>query len=435
MDVSTLYEVYRQYPNVITDSRVIEKDCLFFALKGERFDGNAFAAEALKKGAAYVVVDKPEVVKGERYLLVEDSLQMLQELARHHRRTFSIPIIGITGSNGKTTTKELVSAVMGSHYKVYFTQGNYNNHIGVPLTLLAMPTDIEAGIIEMGANHQGEIDFLCRIAEPSHGIITNIGKAHLEGFGGIEGVKKGKSELYRYLEEKQGMAFINKDSEVLVELAEPLKRKVFYRSSQQPSSLVADMEIKLLSSEPFISVAFLDRQKQVLVQADTQLYGLYNFENIKTAIALGKYFKVPAEKIKQAVEAYIPENNRSQIIKNKDNTFYLDAYNANPTSMAAAISAFSKVEGSAKIAILGDMLELGADSLKEHQAIADHAEAQHFERIIFVGKEFEAIAKQRGILHFANVQELKSWFEASAIQNRVIFIKGSRGMRLEMLIK
>ncbi|MCO6476521.1 MAG: UDP-N-acetylmuramoylalanyl-D-glutamyl-2, 6-diaminopimelate--D-alanyl-D-alanine ligase, partial [Phaeodactylibacter sp.] len=260
METQKLYELYLGHPKVAIDSRRVEGGSLFFAIKGERFDGNHFAAAALAAGAAYAIVDDPAVVRGERYILVNDSLAALQDLARHHRRQFFIPVIGITGSNGKTTTKELAAAVLGSHYRLHFTQGNLNNHIGVPLTLLAMPADIEVAIIEMGANHQGEIDFLSRIAEPSHGLITNIGKAHLEGFGGIEGVKKGKSELYRFLAETDGMAFINRDEHFLEGLAAPVEKKVFYRRSEKPSLAERDFEVKLLDTKPFVRVAFIDKE-------------------------------------------------------------------------------------------------------------------------------------------------------------------------------
>lgn len=433
METQKLYELYLGHPKVAIDSRRVEGGSLFFAIKGERFDGNQFAAAALAAGAAYAVVDNPEVAQGERYILVNDSLAALQDLARHHRRQFFIPVIGITGSNGKTTTKELAAAVLGSHYRLHFTQGNLNNHIGVPLTLLAMPADIEVAIIEMGANHQGEIDFLSRIAEPSHGLITNIGKAHLEGFGGIEGVKKGKSELYRFLAETDGMAFINRDERFLEALAAPVEKKVFYRRSEKPSLAERDFEVKLLDTKPFVRVAFIDKEGKEY-QADSRLIGAYNFGNIMTAIALGKYFKVPCEKIVRAIEAYIPGNMRSQILERGGNTFVLDAYNANPTSMREAILTFAAMDSPRKIAILGHMLELGEDSQPEHERIAELAAQQGFDDAVFVGPLFEAAARTAGFRHFATVAELKQWFNAQQFQGCHFLIKGSRGIRLEEVL-
>ena len=433
MRIQGLYELYLRHPQVVIDSRKVESGSLFFAIKGERFDGNRFAANALEAGAAYAVVDDPAVAKGERFILVKDSLQTLQELARRHRRQFLIPVIGITGSNGKTTTKELVAAVLGSHYRLHFTQGNLNNHIGVPLTLLAMKPDIEVAVIEMGANHQGEIDFLCRIAEPTHGLITNIGKAHLEGFGGIEGVKKGKSELYRFLAETDGMAFINRDERFLEGLAAPVKKKAFYRRSENPSPSERDFEIKLLATKPFVRVAFIDSQAREY-RIDSNLIGAYNFGNIMTAITLGKYFKVPCEKIVRAIEGYIPGNMRSQVLERGSNTYVLDAYNANPSSMREALLAFAGMEGRRKIIILGDMLELGEESPREHERIAELAAMQGFEDAVFVGPEFEAAARAGGFRHFATVAELKRWFGAQHFEGCHFLIKGSRGMRLEEVL-
>ena len=433
MNIQALYEVYLRHPHVTTDSRQVRAGSLFFALRGERFDGNQFAQQALADGAVFAVVDDPSVALDSRFILVDNTLNALQELARHHRRQFDIPVVGITGSNGKTTTKELASIVLGSHYRLHFTQGNLNNHIGVPLTLLAMPLGVEVAVIEMGANHQGEIDLLSRIAEPSHGLITNIGKAHLEGFGGIEGVKKGKSELYRFLAETGGTAFINRDAAFLEELAEPVKKKVFYRRSDHPTSTEPDIEIQLLSTQPYISAAFLGRQEQ-LVKVHSSLIGEYNFSNIMTAIALGKYFKVPEEKIVSALEAYVPSNNRSQILEQNGNTFLLDAYNANPTSMREALLAFRGMEGRLKIAILGEMLELGGESRVEHEAIARLATTQHFEAVVFVGKEFQPVAEALGFHYFPDVAKLKDWFDTQNFQGYHILIKGSRGNRLEQLL-
>ncbi|MCB0592947.1 MAG: UDP-N-acetylmuramoyl-tripeptide--D-alanyl-D-alanine ligase [Lewinellaceae bacterium] len=433
MRTDELYQLYLKHSKVVIDSRQAEPGSLFFAIKGERFDGNQFAAAALAAGASFAVVDDPAAAQGDRYIVVKDSLSALQELARHHRRQFFIPVIAITGSNGKTTTKELAAAVLGSHYRLHYTRGNLNNHIGVPLTLLAMSPGIEAAIIEMGANHQGEIDFLSRIAEPSHGLITNIGKAHLEGFGGIEGVKKGKSELYRFLAETGGMAFVNRDEPFLEALAAPVKKKVFYRRSEKPSLLERDFEIKLLGTSPFVRAAFIDREEKAY-RVNSRLIGAYNFNNIMTAIALGKYFKVPGEKIVQSIEGYVPGNMRSQILERGGNTFILDAYNANPSSMREAILTFATLKNRRRIAILGDMLELGDESRQEHERIAGLAAQQGFDDVVFVGPEFKAAALAHGFRHFANVAELKQWFGAQHFRDCHFLIKGSRGIRLEEVL-
>ncbi len=433
MDIRNLYEKYLQHPHVVTDSRAVRPGSLFFALRGDRFDGNQFAAQALEAGAAFAVIDAPGLDSDNRFLRVENALEALQGLARHHRRQFSIPVIGITGSNGKTTTKELASAVLGSHFRLHFTQGNLNNHIGVPLTLLAMPADTEVAVIEMGANHQGEIDQLSRIAEPTHGLITNIGKAHLEGFGGIEGVKKGKSELYRFLAETGGTVFVNRDAAFLEELAGPAGNKVFYCRSDAPKPAGPDIEVKLLATQPFVTAAFPGRDGE-LVEVRSCLPGAYNFSNIMTAIALGKYFGVPDEKIAGAIEAYVPGNNRSQVLQHNGNTYLLDAYNANPTSMREALLAFRNMEGGPKLAIIGEMLELGAESPAEHEAIARLAVSQHFEEVVFVGREFQAAAEAFACRHFPDVAALKAWFDARNYQGRHILIKGSRGNQLEKLL-
>lgn len=435
MQIETLYSIFKNCSGIFTDSRRLVPGGLFFALRGDHFDGNQYAEDALAAGAAYAVVDDPGVVQSDRYILVDDTLKALQNLARHHRRQFFIPVIGITGSNGKTTTKELVYAVMSSHYRVYCTQGNLNNHIGVPLTLLAMPVNTEVLIVEMGANHQGEIDFLCRIAEPTHGLITNIGKAHLEGFGGIEGVKKGKSELYRYLAETNGTAFINMDEPFLNELARPVQKKIFYIQREEPDPRHPYFEIKLKTVQPKIAVAFLSENGE-LIEARSQLVGVYNFNNIKTAVCLGKYFKVPAAKIRSAIEAYVSTNNRSQIIQQGANTFILDAYNANPSSMQQAIRSLIEMEnGRYKIAILGDMLELGDYATEAHEAIAQQAIGGQIDQVILVGPIFQPVAEKLQLLHFANVEALKAWFWAQPLEQAFILVKGSRKIALERLLQ
>ncbi|NJK82901.1 MAG: UDP-N-acetylmuramoyl-tripeptide--D-alanyl-D-alanine ligase [Saprospiraceae bacterium] len=404
MLIQDLYKIYLQHPVICTDSRKIIQGAIFFALKGDRFDGNAYAKKALQEGAAYAVISDPQLKSDERFILVEDTLKTLQALASYHRHQFSIPIIAITGSNGKTTTKELLYAVLNSHYPTHATTGNLNNHIGVPLTLLNMPRRTQVAIIEMGMNHLGEIDELCRIAAPTHGIITNIGKAHMGNVGGIEGVKKAKSELYRYLQHKKGVLFVNKDEPYLSELAKLNRWKINY--SQHNSHATHFLyQVEMITETPFVKARFSnDFEEKLLVESN--LMGYYNFNNIMTAIVVGQYFKVPAQKIKTAIEQYVPENNRSQIIAIANNTFILDAYNANPTSMRSALDYFAQYEAPYKIAILGDMLELGAYSEQEHIEILQQAEQAKLNQLILVGNEFGKINQKHP--HFLKVEELKT---------------------------
>lgn len=436
MDTTELYSYFLQAERRVgIDSRKIVEGSLFFAIKGERFDGNQFAAQALEKGARYAVVDDPKVAKGPQYLLVSDTLQSLQDLARHHRRQFTIPIIGITGSNGKTTTKELVAGILQTHYATHFTRGNYNNHIGVPLTLLAMPPETEVAVIEMGANHQGEIALLSAIAEPTHGLITNIGKAHLEGFGGIEGVKKGKSELYHQLAKTGGTAFVNRDERWLASLSEHVKHRIFYRSSDEPSLDEPDYETVLLEEEPFLKVAYLDRDG-ILVEAQSNLYGLYNLNNVMTGITLGKYFKVPAGKIKYAIERYLPADNRSQLLEWRENQILLDAYNANPSSLRQALHHFRKLQAPGKVAILGDMLELGEEAETEHLDIARQlAEIPKLHDRILVGPLFAPAAKKLQLRHFPDTESLKHWLQEQNWRGKTILLKASRGIGLERALE
>ena len=430
--IKTLYKIFKKHPKVITDSRKIEEGCLFFALKGENFNGNKYAKEALKKGAAYAIIDEVEYEKGEQYLLVKDVLTTLQKLANFHRQQLMIPILGITGSNGKTTTKELIAAILTSQYRCHFTKGNFNNHIGVPLTLLSIPLDTEIAVIEMGANHVGEIEFLCDIAEPTHGLITNIGKAHLEGFGSLEGVKKAKSELYKFLKVRNGVAFVNMDELYLTDLSDGIVKRVFYIQNDKPNPLKAPFETSLFQTHPFVEVGFLDKNQKLTI-VKSQLLGDYNFNNIMTAICVGRYFRVPPKKIKEAIENYIPTNNRSQLIQRGSNTFILDAYNANPTSMKNALENFSKIENKKKVAILGDMLELGDFSEKEHEKIVEHSKTLGLDEIILVGNEFSKI-KDKEVLHFDNVESLKTWFDKKDFYQTYFLIKGSRGIKLEKIL-
>lgn len=434
MEISSLYQLFLASGKVSTDSRKIEPGSLFFALRGDKFDGNQYATTALVQGAAFAIVDDPSLSNIEQCIVVDDVLQTLQELARYNRRQLHIPIIAITGSNGKTTTKELIAAVLGSQYPLHYTEGNLNNHIGVPLTLLKLDPRIEVAVIEMGANHQGEIDQLCRIAEPTHGLITNIGKAHLEGFGGVEGVKKGKSELYRYLAETGGLAFVNNDEAFLHELSEPVKKRIFYELSENPAPNHKPYEVKLLQLQPFIRVAFLDENEE-LIEAGSKLMGNHNFQNIKTAVTLGKYFKVPGAKIRAAIEGYNPNMNRSQILPWGSNSILLDAYNANPSSMEAALRTFAENEAAHKVVILGDMFELGEEAAQEHQRIAQLALNLSFQQVILVGHNFAVPAKTLGYPHFVDANALKIWFQAQQWENTAFLIKGSRGMALEKILE
>lgn len=420
---------------VCTDTRKLSSGDLFFALKGGNFDGNAFAASALQEGAAYAVVDDPTVVQDERYLLVPDVLEALQTLARAYRRTFHIPFLAITGSNGKTTTKELLAAVLEQAHRTHYTQGNFNNHIGVPLTLLAMPRDTEIAVVEMGANHQGEIADLCAIAEPTHGLITNVGLAHLEGFGGFEGVKKGKSEMYAYLADHEGVAFLNLEEDHLKDLADQrgVKLRVSYHLSNHPDLSHPNFEIKPLSVNPNIQVMFLDPAGNSRSISST-LSGRHNLQNVSTAIAVGKYFKVPAAQIITAIEGYVSDNNRSQWVEKDGTRYYLDAYNANPTSVRASVQNFSNMAGGPKWVVLGDMLELGEAARAEHLAIARLCQSLGLEHILLVGPHFQEAASTLDIPHFNQVDDLIAASYPASWKGGLVLIKGSRGMRLERLL-
>jgi UDP-N-acetylmuramoyl-tripeptide--D-alanyl-D-alanine ligase len=415
MKITELYKIYLEHPIISTDTRKISKGCLFFALKGESFDANTFAEQAINDGAAYAIIDNINFKKSEQFILVNDVLTTLQQLANHHRKQFTIPFIGITGSNGKTTSKELINAVLSQKYKTIATQGNLNNHIGVPLTILSIPKECEIAIIEMGANHIGEIEQLCKISEPTLGIITNIGTAHIEGFGSREGVIKAKSELYHFIKENNGKLFLNENDDLLTKLAEKI-----------PSINYSREEITNLSSNPFLSFEWNN------VRIETQLYGDYNISNILAAIKIGEYFNVGIIAIKSALENYVSTNNRSQIIKLANHTLYLDAYNANPTSMNAAIDSFSKIETENKFLILGDMLELGNISQEEHQKIAD--KIHHLKlNALLVGNEFQHIKNKYHLTSVKNTDEAIAWLENKLNAINSILIKGSRGIRLEKI--
>ena len=415
MKIEDIYQLYTKHFLVDTDTRTIRKNTIFFALKGDNFNGNAFAAEALKQGASYAIVDEAKYKNNNSHIiLVDDVLETLQELAKYHRKILNIPIIGLTGSNGKTTTKELLNAVLSTKYKTTATKGNLNNHIGVPLTLLSMTPNTEIGIVEMGANHKKEIAFLCTICNPDFGYITNFGKAHLEGFGGIEGVIAAKSELYDYLKEHHKTAFINPQDSLQVEKTNTIKSIPFIENLQ------------FMEVNPFVKLALNTSTIQ------SNLIGKYNYTNIAVACTIGHHFKVSNKEIKAGIENYIPENNRSQIIKKTANTIILDAYNANPTSMKAALENFEEIKAKSKTVILGDMFELGKTSLEEHQNIADFVENLHFDHCFFVGENFYQTKTKNSL--FKTFEDLLNHLTNNPLKDQSILIKGSRGMRLERLL-
>ncbi|MGM0933463.1 MAG: UDP-N-acetylmuramoyl-tripeptide--D-alanyl-D-alanine ligase [Bacteroidota bacterium] len=425
MNIAKLHQRFLVCSGVSTDTRKIIPESIFFALKGQNFNGNHYAAEALEKGAACVVVDQKEfAVKSDKYILVKDTLEALQHLATFHRKFLDIPIIAITGSNGKTTTKELVHAVLSKKYKTAATKGNLNNHIGVPLTLLEMDENTQMGIVEMGANHPGEIEFLCSITKPDYGYITNFGKAHLEGFGSLEGVIQAKSELYNYLKKDKKLLFLNLDDEnQRIQL--PYNHYFSFGTGRTPQ-----VQVTYISGDQTARLHFNQTDFK------SKLTGTYNAFNMAAALCIGLYFKVPLEEIKEAIEEYTPENNRSQILKKDSNTLFMDAYNANPTSMRASIENFDqmKVKGQ-KIVVLGDMLELGSTSETEHQDIVDLAESCQFDEVYLVGRNFKKTKTTTPtVIKFENTENLKKHFSMTEFRNCNFFIKGSRAMALEDLV-
>ena len=422
--IAFIYQKYLECRHVSTDSRAAQEQSLFFALNGPSYKGAKFALPALEKGAKYAVVDAPALA-ADNVFVVEDTLQTLQELARHHRRQLSIPVIGITGSNGKTTSKELVHAVLSRKFNTLYTQGNLNNHIGVPLTLLRIKAEHEMAIIEMGANHIGEIELLCSIALPTHGLITNIGKAHLEGFGSLEGVARGKSELYVHLLHSGGTAFVNTGNEHLMRMSRRIENKVTYPA---PGDYYHSV---LLEASPY--VVYTDEEGNVV---QTQLVGSYNYENMAAAACIGKYFGVPLQQANEAIAAYSPVNNRSQVLQKGSNTIILDAYNANPTSMAAAVCNFGAMNAPRKVVILGDMFEMGAESEAEHRALGETIAAQPFDTVLLCGKDMRyAAAAKADFLHFETKAELQQWLQEHPGKGSYILVKGSRGMGLETLLE
>ncbi len=426
MSIQELYQVFLQYPSVQTDTRKLKSGDIFFALKGPNFNANEFALQAVANGAAYAVVDEDLSVTDPRIIKVADVLDTLQELAKYHREQFTIPFIAITGSNGKTTSKELIYAVLSSHYKTYTTQGNLNNHIGVPLTILSVKSDAEIAVIEMGANHQKEIEGYCRYAQPTHGVITNCGKAHLEGFGGAEGVRKGKGELYDFLSAHHGTAFIYADYDYLQTMSKSVKQVVKYGTAE---GLVQG---KILSNEPFLQVG-ITAGLQNVTAIQTQLVGDYNLPNILCAVAIGKYFSVPEEKIKVAIENYAPSNSRSQLLQRGTNSIILDAYNANPTSMKAAIENFAHLAATKKVLMLGGMMELGVDSLEEHKNILHLIRQYNWHEVVLVGGDFGKIDHE--FIFFPTSTEAKDWFQKQGFEQTHFLIKGSRSMQMERVLE
>lgn len=421
MQIEELYKIYLQHRSVQTDTRKLKQGDLFFALKGPNFNANLFAQQALNAGAAFAIVDEPAEIKSEKIIIVNDVLTTLQKLAKHHRKQFKIPFIAITGSNGKTTTKELLHEVLSATYKTYTTEGNLNNHIGIPLTILKIKEDAEIALIEMGANHLKEIESYCSFTLPTHGLITNCGKAHLEGFGGEEGVRKGKGELFDYLKTHNGVAFIMSDYDYLKIMSQGIPTIKTYGTNE------AEITGVVKNSNAFLEVAITKGTSIDVIK--TQLVGEYNLPNILAAVAVGKYFNVPDEKIKSALENYTPSNSRSQLMHKDTNKIILDAYNANPTSMKLAIENFTKMEGNEKILLLGGMMELGDESVQEHQSIINIINQHKWKAVVLVGGDFNKI--KHPYIYFENSAQVAEWLKEQQFKNCQLLIKGSRSMQME----
>lgn len=421
--IDKLYNAYLASRHVTTDSRAITPGCIFFAFRGANFDGNAFAPQALEQGAALCVISDPQYKVDDRCIVVPDVLATLQELAREHRRHLTIPVIGITGTNGKTTTKELVHAVLARRYKTSATAGNFNNHLGVPLTILAIPADTQIAIVEMGANHPGEIAGLCSIADPDCGLITNVGRAHLEGFGSFDGVIRTKTELYRHLATKNGLVFVNADNEHLMPIAKNIDHHLTYGSSAE-----ADTRGTYVGSDPYMHFYF--EVGDNVYNTHSHLLGAYNFDNAMAAVAVGLHFGVEPWDIKEAIEAYTPANQRSQWKETANNNLYLDCYNANPSSMAAALRAFSDIKAPHKAAIIGAMRELGSTSLEEHQRLVDTLDKSHLDYCLLIGPEFDGISLTNNSKHVNTTEEAITLLKEWGPKGYTILIKGSNSNRL-----
>ena len=408
---------------MVKDTREEAKNAIYFSLKGANFNGNQYAKEALDKGASYAVIDEQQFKVDDRMILVDDALGCLQDLARYHRQQLNVPILALTGSNGKTTTKELIHVVLNKKFRCLATKGNLNNHIGVPLTLLSLTPDHDFGVIEMGANHQQEIEGLCNIALPDFGLITNFGRVHLEGFGSFKGVIKGKTEMYSHLKEHGKKVFVNQDDPIQMERSVGMERILFGPSD-------APYKITFLGADPFVNSSFEH------VEIKSQLIGNYNFSNIAAAICIGSYFGIETDQIKMAIEGYVPDNNRSQIIHRSGNKIILDAYNANPNSMEAALNNLGTLSDKKKVAILGDMFELGADSLKEHQKIAEQASKLKLDGIYLIGESFANLSLEGDEVHkFKSFEEFTHDFQHKSFSETTFLIKASRGMALERILE
>ena len=426
-NIEKLYEVYLKSRTVTTDSRAITPGCIFFAFKGASFDGNTFVPSAIEQGAALCVTSDSQYADNPKCLVADDVLEVLQQLARHHRQQLTMPVIGITGTNGKTTTKELLSTVLRRRYRVHATSGNFNNHLGVPLTLLSIPSDCEVAVVEMGANHPGEIEFLCNIAQPDFGLITSVGKAHLEGFGSFEGVVHTKTELYRFLDSRKGTIFVNADNDILLREAQRCSsaKVVSYGTAN------ADTVATFIGADPYLS--FYAEDGDQVYNITTHLFGGYNFGNALAALAVGHYFKVDYFDIKQALEDYIPSNNRSQLKRTAHNQLLLDCYNANPTSMEAAIRSFADMKAEHKVVMLGGMRELGAESDAEHHKLVELLKTLHFEQMVLIGEEFAFVQGDVRFKWFADSTAAKSYLVSHPLADTTILLKGSNGTKMWLL--
>jgi UDP-N-acetylmuramoyl-tripeptide--D-alanyl-D-alanine ligase len=429
MELSKIYDLFLKHPVICNDTRKITTGCIYWAIRGERFDGNSFAAQALEKGASYAIIDNPEYKISDKCVLVEDSLKTLQKLATMHRRRLGIPVIAIAGSNGKTTSKELISRVLSGAMKTFATPGNFNNHIGLPLSILQITNSHKIAVLELGANHHGENAFLCEIAEPDMGLVTNIGKDHLEGFGGMDGVEKANMELFDYLKTHHGTAFVNMDDERIKRNIGHLQ-VLTYGWHEKNADVTGEIE----STFPTLSVKIKNNFSQGEFTIQSRLFGSVNLYNMLAAATIGAWYNIDPWQIKNAIESYIPENNRSQIVKKGNNVIILDAYNANPSSMVPSVIDFADYPAEKKILILGDMFELGEDSLSEHENLLREIKYDKFDSVALAGKEFYKFKNKYPALFFEDTAALKNWFQSSGFNHTVFYVKGSRGMALESIL-
>lgn len=424
MSIIDLYDLFIHNPQITTDSRNCPKDSIFFALKGDKFDGNQYAGKALASGCVYAVIDNPDYYIGERTILVDNVLKTLQQLAHHHRKVLGLPIIGITGTNGKTTTKELLAAVLSTKFNLLYTEGNFNNHIGVPLTLLRLTHDHEMAVIEMGASHPGDIKELVDIVHPNYGIITNVGRAHLEGFGSFEGVIRTKGELYDYIRRSKGKIFIKKENEYLQSIAKGIEQITYGNGDDAFASG------QVVSCDPFL--VFNWKQQGKLHTVETHMIGSYNLDNVLAAVAVGRFFKIPAERISRAIAAYEPTNNRSQFKKTDNNELIIDAYNANPSSMKVALDNFITMPVQPKAIILGDMRELGPTSNELHAEVVEQIKKGQFDKVFLCGEHFSKVGKE--FSPFATTEAMTEELRRQPLKGYHILIKGSHSMGLEKLV-